>query len=708
MANEIGHPIGPMGWVVPDATTLAEMLDKEKRFFAAAQAAAPAFYEPRPMRAIDPDILTRWNSFQESKGRFAGSNDFSLLDEFVFGRTLTWLPQDIGSCFPAGTLVRMADGSHKPIESVGLFSQVLTAEGNVSFVSQAKGRYVDEDIYEIKLWGHLKVRMTHEHPVLTKRGYVKASELTLDDYVSVPRYAPQTAMIVQTEQHARCNDQMRRKIKACGSVGSHKVWNGYVSVYRSVPDMIDLTEEFGTLCGLYLAEGGTDGNKLVFTFNKNESETLAKQVVDLFHDLFDVDAVLSFPKKSPNTCKVSVHSVAWSSLFESLLGNGSQSKRLHSDLACGPIAFLKSVYEGWMAGDGHHSKNGADGVTISKQLAFDMHAVMNAIGVQPRIQSHQPSLSHGVESRQVRYDVLVSETDHRMCSEQTDKHVWRKVREISTTRFTGKVYNFEVNGDNSYVADGIGVHNCVWSNTFRRWVERATAEIGFYGQPEEWIGMEEFGPNSLAPFCVSYGFAREIANMRGGDGLYCSPMQKSLVQDGVVLCSNPKLAELLSSVGAGSTNDFPEVRSTSLYRKIGDWAWNSALRPHATCKLLESPKVTTYEQFLKNEDEFKPMFSCSGLAIKIAGQHPDGFTYHTENTQDSWAHNMGLGGRRVTSKGDIFHRVDNTSWLSPEQPNRDSYVYWIAAKEVKKWFDQGKIDVGTIGEIEGIKSIPRI
>ena len=40
MANEIGHPIGPMGWVVPDATTLAEMLDKEKRFFAAAQAAA--------------------------------------------------------------------------------------------------------------------------------------------------------------------------------------------------------------------------------------------------------------------------------------------------------------------------------------------------------------------------------------------------------------------------------------------------------------------------------------------------------------------------------------------------------------------------------------------------------------------------------------------------------------------------------------------
>lgn len=346
MANEIGHRIGPMGWVVPDAKTIIEMLDKEKRFFNRIVSESTAFYEPRPMRTISPEILTRWNAFQESKGRFAGSNDFSLLDEFVFGETLTWLPQLIGSC--------------------------------------------------------------------------------------------------------------------------------------------------------------------------------------------------------------------------------------------------------------------------------------------------------------------------------------------------------------------------VWSNTFRRWIERAIAEIGLYGQGEEWIGSSEFSVASLAPFCVSYGFAREIANMRGGDGLYCSPMQKSLVQDGVVLCSTPILKELMAAAGANRDQDYPEVRSTSLYRKIGDWSWNEKLRPYAGCKLLESPKVTTYDQFCKLEDEFKPCFQCSGLAIKIAGQHPDGFTYHTQNKQDSWAHNMGLGGRRVTSKGDVFHRVDNTSWLYPEESNRDAYVYWIEAKEVKKWFDEGTIDVGAIGEIEGIQSIPMI
>ena len=39
----------------------------------------------------------------------------------------------------------------------------------------------------------------------------------------------------------------------------------------------------------------------------------------------------------------------------------------------------------------------------------------------------------------------------------------RKLNKIQREKYTGKVYNFEVEGDNSYVANGIGVHNCVIS-----------------------------------------------------------------------------------------------------------------------------------------------------------------------------------------------------------------------------------------------------
>ena len=43
----------------------------------------------------------------------------------------TVLDQDgQGSCFPPGTLIRMANGSEKPIEKVAVLDEVLTAEGN--------------------------------------------------------------------------------------------------------------------------------------------------------------------------------------------------------------------------------------------------------------------------------------------------------------------------------------------------------------------------------------------------------------------------------------------------------------------------------------------------------------------------------------------------------------------------------------------------
>jgi intein/homing endonuclease len=42
-----------------------------------------------------------------------------------------------------------------------------------------------------------------------------------------------------------------------------------------------------------------------------------------------------------------------------------------------------------------------------------------------------------------------------------DTHMWRKVNSVEEGQFyTGTVYNLEVEGDHSYIANGIGVHNC--------------------------------------------------------------------------------------------------------------------------------------------------------------------------------------------------------------------------------------------------------
>lgn len=46
----------------------------------------------------------KWVEFQKSKGRYEGSDDWTLLDEFAVGKPLLWKPQIIGSCVISNTL----------------------------------------------------------------------------------------------------------------------------------------------------------------------------------------------------------------------------------------------------------------------------------------------------------------------------------------------------------------------------------------------------------------------------------------------------------------------------------------------------------------------------------------------------------------------------------------------------------------------------
>lgn len=250
------------------------------------------------------------------------------------------------------------------------------------------------------------------------------------------------------------------------------------------------------------------------------------------------------------------------------------------------------------------------------------------------------------------------------------------------------------------------IGSCVWSNTFRPWIERMCWEIAMLGDPEAYIGKDQFGIQTIAPHCVTYGIAREIANMRGGDGLYKAPMIKAL-QSGVVLCSTPKVKELHSSVNAMGDTNFPEPRSSSLYRKIGDWAWNAALKPFLTCALRESVDITTVDQHYANSDQCKPIIQCSGLAFKKIGVHKDGFDIHGIDDKNSWAHNMDYPGHRITSDGDRFTRLTTRSWTQPGD-NPERHCFNIPDSEMQKIYKRD-VDCATLGEIEGLPvSLPSL
>ena len=47
-------------------------------------------------------------------------------------------------------------------------------------------------ITNIRLWGHNYFRVTEEHPILTKRGYIKVKDLICSDWVIMPKYRSNT------------------------------------------------------------------------------------------------------------------------------------------------------------------------------------------------------------------------------------------------------------------------------------------------------------------------------------------------------------------------------------------------------------------------------------------------------------------------------------------------------------------------------------
>lgn len=345
---------------------------------------------------------------------------------------------NLGSCFPPGTRVRMADGSERPIEAVQLGEHVVTAEGGTGRVVRTLLRDETGGLARISLWGHAHLRCTREHPILTGRGYVEARDLRIGDVVGLPRYVAErpTERIVPAE--------LTRRYKA-GSV--------------VLPEKIDLTPAFGRLFGLWLAEGSADGTKVRWNFGGHEGSTLVPETVRLIEETLGEAAHAA---QRPNgTWWVTLYGTPWNELFKALGGTRVETKWMHPLVTSGSPEFLSAMLDGWLAGDGCYRKDGAsEGVTVSADLALGMYDIAQALGERPVIDRREATQNSAARMRLPRWTITMAATSSQNYSRQDDVHVWRKVRELTVEPYDGPVYDLTVEGDHSYVAEGIGVHNC--------------------------------------------------------------------------------------------------------------------------------------------------------------------------------------------------------------------------------------------------------
>lgn len=137
------------------------------------------------LRPSDPDLVAR--RVRGFSPVVWDSKDIPDFDDF---------PSDVavkdqngyGACFPAGTPILTPAGP-KPIEEVGIGDEVVSGEGVVRLVARTFRREYGPTIPRLVLDGLPDLPLTHNHQVMTRRGYVRADDLKTTDEVSTPAFA---------------------------------------------------------------------------------------------------------------------------------------------------------------------------------------------------------------------------------------------------------------------------------------------------------------------------------------------------------------------------------------------------------------------------------------------------------------------------------------------------------------------------------------
>ena len=266
-----------------------------------------------------------------------------------------------------------------------------------------------------------------------------------------------------------------------------------------IPLALVLDTRLAKLLGYYCAEGCVVRSKdrvhssiLNFSFGHHE-EALADEVAALLKEVFGVAAQ---KVRRETTLGVSVGKASIALCFESLCGHGARTKRIpsviyeaHRDVA---EAFLRAYAEG----DGSTRPNGLTQIqTVSEELAYGVAWLALKLGMLPAFYRQRlgdrPLMGRRVKASPEQFAVnWYFENHRRKFAFEDDEYWYIRIRDLETFDYDGDVYNLEVEGEHSYLANLIATHNCqnwVTSQALRDPVSEASGATPQIVTPQELV-----------------------------------------------------------------------------------------------------------------------------------------------------------------------------------------------------------------------------
>jgi len=268
-----------------------------------------------------------------------------------------------------------------------------------------------------------------------------------------------------------------------------------------IPKNIPISKEFMRLVGYYLAEGHVSKMKnrpnsfaLALTFSEKEREYI-NDVVGISKKIFRKVDVRQYKNVRNKTVQININSSILARVFKNLFGDNSYNKRLPYQFLFLSLEKQKELIRGLFRGDGHlrvrsRGKGGSEYIygTVSSVLAYQLLNILFRQNLIPHFRICSPGKKGTVN----KYSISLSQYDiHNIFPEInlpkrscTFRHgfVLRNyamipIKSIKEKKYQGFVYNLEVEGDHSYLANNVAVSNCSWPQLYPKFRSRSVKNV---------------------------------------------------------------------------------------------------------------------------------------------------------------------------------------------------------------------------------------
>lgn len=599
----------------------------------------------------------RYQYFSEPNIRGSGIGKRALLWQYAkqLDSKCFTEAQTTGDCFVAGTLVRMGDGTEKPIELIEAGDVVASPFGGVRNVTDTFSKPYDGTVCTIR--GERcadSVTATADHRFVKYDGgeswnWMAAEDLSVGDRILVP-----FGDVGREEYHTYdlCNEELcgedlnalpcqrKQKLRRLPTPpGFARALNGTNLCRRH----ITLNEDVAWLIGIWLAEGSTDKSKAGLpnglTWNLCSDElSIARRIRHILLREFAVSArIYTIPSK-PSCLFVGASCAPLARWMYRICGrSNTYGKQVPVEVMSSPRGVRLWCLRGWLEGDGYASAKPrpghpdwlaikVSGVSVCRRLVRDMKYLATSCGILcgDRVRK---AYKRSKESCELFFygdgAVAVMPGKLARCREKTrgasTKTVQygfaQRIKENVRSHFSGNVYCIEVEGDHAFIANGYAVHNCVSHGSRNaRDITRAV-EILVKREPEEWFKMGATEP--------TYG-----ARGHGGQGM--SPARASKFE---------------RDVGFLARTDYGIVDLTKYDSRIGA-RWGSSGVPRDVQELCSKNKVGVITLVRSQEELMDAMFNgyaahSGQSAAWSVDSDKRGIHYRTARP---WGHDMCVAG----------------------------------------------------------------